>query len=75
MKEGKRGQAQLAADVRYEVKRAEQPRYGGRCSQDEKDLLSRLACEQAISEKELVFKALRFFDENHKKGIDLSDVR
>lgn len=68
MKEGKRGKAQLAADDKYEVKRAELPRYGGRCSQDEKALLVRLASEQGISEKELVFKALRFFDENYKNS-------
>lgn len=67
MTDGKRKPAQRAADERYEGKRAELPRFGGRCSQDEKELLARIAYGLGLSEKEAVFHALRFFDEHHTK--------
>ena len=69
----KRSQAQLAADERYESQRAKLPRFGGRCSIDEKHMLSSLAESSGLSEKDVIFKALRFFDENHKKNVDVSD--
>lgn len=61
----KRSNAQQAADNRYETKRAEKPRFGGRCTEEEKALLNRLSGELELSEKELIFKALKFFDEHH----------
>ncbi|WP_335903303.1 hypothetical protein [Shewanella algae] len=64
MTENKRNASQRAADGRYEPKRAGAPRFGGRCSEDEKELLTRLASEESLSEKELIFKALRYFEEN-----------
>ena len=64
MTENKRNASQRAADGRYEPKRAGAPRFGGRCSEDEKELLTRLASEEGLSEKELIFKALRYFEEN-----------
>ncbi|WP_279454099.1 hypothetical protein [Aeromonas veronii] len=67
MTDGKRKPSQLAADERYEGKRAELPRFGGRCSKEEKELLARIAAGLGIAEKEAVFHALRFFDEHHQK--------
>ncbi|MBO2558920.1 hypothetical protein [Shewanella algae] len=64
MTENKRNASQRAADGRYEPKRAGAPRFGGRCSEDEKELLTRLASEEGLSEKELIFKTLRYFEEN-----------
>ncbi|MFW0778529.1 MAG: hypothetical protein ACN2B6_12510 [Rickettsiales bacterium] len=64
MKNKKRTPAQAAADDRYEAKRATSPRFGGRCDDDEKDLLIRLASEEGLSEKKLIFKAVRFFEKN-----------
>ncbi|MCZ4337657.1 hypothetical protein [Shewanella colwelliana] len=64
MSDKKRTPAQAAADGRYEPKRANDPRFGGRCKNDEKELLTRLASEEGLSEKELIFKAVRFFDKN-----------
>lgn len=61
----KRSNAQQAADNRYETKRAEKPRFGGRCTEEEKSLLNRLSAELGLSEKEVIFKALKLFDENH----------
>ena len=69
----KRSQAQLAADERYEDKRAALPRFGGRCSIEEKAMLSSLAESTGVSEKDAIFKALRFFKENHKNTVDVSD--
>jgi hypothetical protein len=60
----KRSKSQVAADERYEAKRAAAPRFGGRCSVEEKQLLTRLSKDNGVSEKELIFKALRFFEEN-----------
>lgn len=64
MTENKRNASQRAADGRYEPKRAGAPRFGGRCSEDEKELLTRLASEEGLSEKDLIFKALRYFEKN-----------
>jgi len=64
MSDKKRTPSQAAADGRYELKRAGAPRFGGRCSEDEKELLTRLASEEGLSEKELIFKTLRYFEEN-----------
>ena len=69
----KRSQAQIEADERYECKRASMPRFGGRCSVDEKHMLSSLAESSGLSEKDVIFKALRFFKENHKNTVDVSD--
>ena len=71
----KRSQAQMAADGRYESKRATLPRFGGRCSIEEKALLSSMAESSGSSEKDVIFKALRFFEENHKNSVDVSDVQ
>lgn len=73
MTTSRRSQAQLAADERYEDKRAKLPRFGGRCSTYEKHMLSSLAESSGLSEKDVIFNALRFFDENHKKNVDVSD--
>lgn len=64
MTENKRNASQRAADGRYEPKRAGAPRFGGRCTEDEKKLLIRLASEEGLSEKELIFKVLRCFEKN-----------
>ncbi len=40
------------------------PRFGGRCSVEEKQLLARLSEAEGISEKDLIFKALKYFEEN-----------
>ncbi|MFV7762856.1 hypothetical protein ACNPKZ_20185 [Shewanella algae] len=64
MTDKKRTQAQAAADSRYEAKRAAAPRFGGRCTESEKSLLTRLSGEEGLSEKELIFKALKYFEEN-----------
>lgn len=62
----KRTDAQKAADSTYESKRSTIPRFGGRCTTEQKEQLQRLmkksGCE---SEKELIFKALDFFEANH----------
>ncbi len=60
----KRSKSQVAADVRYEAKRADAPRFGGRCSAKEKQLLTRLSEAEGISEKELIFKALEIFEKS-----------
>jgi hypothetical protein len=60
----KRSKSQVAADERYEAKRAAAPRFGGRCSVEEKQLLARLSEAEGISEKDLIFKALKYFEEN-----------
>lgn len=60
----KRSRSQAAADERYEAKRAAAPRFGGRCSAEEKQLLIRLSEAEGISEKELIFKALKIFEKN-----------
>ncbi len=58
----KRSKSQVAADERYEAKRAAVPRFGGRCSIEEKQLLTRLSEAEGISEKELIFRALKIFE-------------
>ena len=63
----KRSTAQAAADNRYESKRASQPRFGGRCSEEEKQLLSDLCKEDGLTEKELIFAAVRFYKKNSKE--------
>lgn len=67
MTKKKRSDAQTAADDRYESKRASQPRFGGRCSEEEKQLLSDLCKEDGLSEKELIFTALRFYKKEFKR--------
>lgn len=65
MSDNKRSGSQAAADARYEAKRAKAPRFGGRCTEEEKDLLSCLSARENLSEKELIFKALKFFEKNY----------
>jgi hypothetical protein len=60
----KRSKSQAAADERYEAKRAAAPRFGGRCTDEEKQLLIRLSKAEGVSEKELIFKALKIFEES-----------
>lgn len=60
----KRRKSQAAADERYEAKRAAAPRFGGRCTVEEKQLLVRLSEAEGVSEKDLIFKALKLFDES-----------
>lgn len=67
MTKKKRSAAQTEADDRYESKRASQPRFGGRCSEEEKRLLSELCKEDGLTEKELIFTALRFYKKNSKE--------
>ncbi len=68
MKKTVRSTAQAAADDRYESKRAsQQKRFGGRCSEEEKQLLSDLCKENGLNEKELIFAALRFYKKNSKE--------
>ena len=63
-----RSDAQAAADDRYETKRAnQQKRFGGRCSEEEKELLLHLSKQRGLNEKDLIFKAVRFFSENAPK--------
>lgn len=62
----KRSDSQKVADSNYEAKRATAPRFGGRCTTEEKEQLQRLMkSEGCSSEKELIFKALNFFELNH----------
>lgn len=68
MTKKERSTAQAAADERYESKRAnQQKRFGGRCSEEEKQLLSDLCEEGGLTEKELIFTALRFYKKNSKE--------
>ena len=68
MTKKERSTAQAAADDRYEIKRAnQQKRFGGRCSEDEKQLLSDLCKEKGLNEKELIFTALRFYKKYSKE--------
>ena len=68
MTKKKRSDAQTAADDRYETKRAsQQKRFGGRCSEEEKQLLSDLCKEKGLNEKELIFEAIRFYKKNSKE--------
>ena len=63
----KRSDSQIAADNVYEVKRAEkEKRYGGRCSNEQKEQLNRLKILHDCDEKSVVFKALDFFEKNFK---------
>ena len=51
------------ADGHYEAKRASAPRFGGCCTESEKSLLTRLSGEEGLSEKDLIFKVLKYFEE------------
>ncbi len=69
MTKKKRSDAQTAADDRYETKRAsQQKRFGGRCSEEEKQLLSDLCKEKGLNEKELIFEAVHFYKKNSKEA-------
>lgn len=61
----KRRESQRRAEARYDAKRRHLPHFGGKCSPEQKKLLSRLSIENEVSEKEMIFTALRFYDENH----------
>ncbi len=64
-----RSTAQSAADERYETKRAtQQKRFGGRCSEEEKQLLIDLCKDKGLNEKELIFEAVRFYKKNSKEA-------
>ena len=53
----------------HDKKRSEQPRYGGRCSADEKQLITDLlGVTEHKTEKALIFEALR----RYKDEIELS---
>lgn len=68
MTKKERSTAQAAADERYESKRAnQQKRFGGRCSEEEKQLLSDLCKEEGLNEKELIFTAVRFYKKEFKR--------
>ncbi|WP_290573531.1 hypothetical protein [Idiomarina sp.] len=64
MPEKKRSNAQKAADRAYESKRADNPRFGGRCSPEQKEQLTRLKKLHGCDEKTLIFRALDFFEKN-----------
>ena len=59
-----RSAAQLAADERYEAKRANNSmRFGGRCSKREKDSINSMLARSGIeTEKELIMAALADFN-------------
>ena len=59
-----RSVAQLAADERYETKRARKfKRFGGRCSEQEKDSINSILSRSGIeTEKELIMTALDDFN-------------
>ncbi len=66
MPKSKRTKAQKDADKNYEAKRATSPRFGGRCTPEQKAQLTRLKEQHQLDEKSLIFKAVDFFDENYK---------
>lgn len=69
MKKKERSEAQTAADDRYETKRAiQQKRFGGRCTEEEKQLLIDLCKDKGLTEKELIFEAVRFYKKNSKEA-------
>lgn len=68
MTKKKRSDAQTAADDRYETKRAsQQKRFGGRCTEEEKQLLIDLCKDKGLTEKKLIFEAVRFYKKNSKE--------
>lgn len=60
-----RSSAQLKAERKHDKKRITLPRFGGRCSFEEKEQLARLKDRYKLSEKEIIFKAVSFFELNH----------
>lgn len=69
MTKKERSNAQAAADERYESKRAsQQKRFGGRCTEEEKLLLIDLCKDKGLTEKELIFEAVRFYKKNSKEA-------
>ena len=65
-KKSNRSEAQLKAESKQDIKRKALPRFGGRCTCDEKALLKRLTDAERMTEKELIFKALNFYELNRK---------
>lgn len=62
-----RSEAQRRADERYEETRKAAPRFGGRCTPEQKAQIERVAKLQEVgNEKEAIFKALTFFEQNYK---------
>jgi len=64
--EKKRSNAQRAADEAYESRRADNPRFGGRCTPEQKAQLTKLKKQHNCDEKTLIFRAVDFFEKNFK---------
>ena len=62
-----RTNARKKAESKYDKKREELPRFGGRCSDAQKEQLKRLSSAEGITEKELVFKSLDYYESKNKE--------
>lgn len=63
-----RSEAQKRADHKYEVKRLEtQFRFGGKCSEEEKNRIKRLMLRHGLTEKALIFKAIEVLESQEIK--------
>ncbi|MGR5159247.1 hypothetical protein [Vibrio owensii] len=66
-KKRSRGDAQVRAEKKYDEARSSLPRFGGRCSTEEKNLLLTMTKEEGgITEKELIFLALNYYRQRNK---------
>lgn len=65
--EKKRSDAQKRTEIKHDAKRASLPRFGGRCSEEQKKQITTLAKLHNCDEKTIVFKALDFFEKNYSK--------
>lgn len=67
-KKSNRSEAQKRADNKYEAKRLEtQFRFGGKCSEEEKNKIKQLMLRYGLTEKALIFKAIETLESQEIK--------